>query len=418
MATKELSLGEQCRLVEDAWWDRYVTGVPGDATSEYWVVAVYEERVIVQGPKALYEYAYTLTDDGVEFGDPVEVEREYQAKAEPVISKRSEMAISMAVRALRDVLENAGIDIAGGDDEEEEEEMEGRSTKDAALEEDDAGSQARENSLPDAKNVTDIQERPQLQFDEDGIPYMEISADALPGHTITDADGGSVIFTSGNLSVTDVTKEADAQKSIDPAAIKLLDETDEHFIVGGYGHVWGDVATKDLAGDYFTPESDLVPELAPVKLIFYDHALFKGPDGVKFDDPLGLAPEHETKTDEVGKWIRAQLFKRTQWVDAVMELVEKGVLAWSSGSIPHLVKREADGFLKRWPVVEYTLTPTPCEPRSTDISRLKAGYQAAGLEWLKELDATLDAEGLVSEGEEVTRLAIENERMRIERQLV
>jgi len=46
-----------------------------------------------------------------------------------------------------------------------------------------------------------------------------------------------------------------------------------------------------------------------------------------------------------------------------MELVRKGVLGMSTGSLQHLVHRQ-DGELKRWVVGELSLTPTPAEPRT------------------------------------------------------
>lgn len=173
-------------------------------------------------------------------------------------------------------------------------------------------------------------------------------------------------------------------------AIKLMHETDNHYLVGGYGHIWGDQAHKDLYDDYFTTESDLVPSLVSVKLVMFDHAMSYAPDGDWFDHPVGKAAEDQSFADDVGKWINAQLSKRAEYINEIMELIERGALAWSSGSVPHLVKRRPDGWLERWPVVEYSLTPTPAEPRMTNVSRMKAAYKAAGMPWLDALVETLE----------------------------
>lgn len=189
--------------------------------------------------------------------------------------------------------------------------------------------------------------------------------------------------------------------------IRATGETADHFLLGGYGHVWGDVTQKDLYGEYFTPQSDLVPSLAPVKLIFFDHALFYGPDGEPFDHALGKAAEENTFTDDVGKWVAAVLDKREKYVDEVMELVDLKALGWSSGSVYHLVKTRRDGWMERWPVVEYSLTPTPAEPRIgnvvqvDDVGPIRAAYKAAGLRFVLErgeVEAEVEAEGLESEG--------------------
>jgi HK97 family phage major capsid protein len=56
-------------------------------------------------------------------------------------------------------------------------------------------------------------------------------------------------------------------------------------------------------------------------------------------------------------------------------------LGWSSGSIAHLTQR-ANGIIKSWPIVEFSLTPTPAEPRTLGVERIKA---------LAELDPSLKA---------------------------
>ena len=75
--------------------------------------------------------------------------------------------------------------------------------------------------------------------------------------------------------------------------------------------------------------------------------------------------------DETGIWIQAELDKSSQYVDAVLKLVEKGALGWSSGSIGHLARRE-NGVIKSWPLVEFSLTPTPAEPRTLGVELIKS----------------------------------------------
>ena len=84
--------------------------------------------------------------------------------------------------------------------------------------------------------------------------------------------------------------------------------------------------------------------------------------------------------DETGVWAEAQLDLRQRYVRAVQRLVDKGVLGWSSGSLPHLVEVAGDGQIKRWPIVEGSLTPAPAEPRRTDVHTIKSAYEALGLD--------------------------------------
>jgi hypothetical protein len=143
-------------------------------------------------------------------------------------------------------------------------------------------------------------------------------------------------------------------------AIKVLSATDTHYRIGGYGVVFGG---HDLDGEEFTPDTDYQLGLVPSKPVFYDHAQ----RDVKH--PLGTVDN--TKADEDGIWIEAELDRSRKYVDHVMALVHAGRLGWSSGSIAHLAQREG-GTIKTWPIVEFSLTPTPAEPRTLGVNELKS----------------------------------------------
>lgn len=152
-------------------------------------------------------------------------------------------------------------------------------------------------------------------------------------------------------------------------AIKLL----ENNRIGGYLIVFGSSQQKDLQGEYFTPETELCLDWYDQRPALYHHGL----DGAIKGDAIGIIDT--LKVDNVGVWAEAQLDMRQRYVSAVLSLVDKGVLGWSSGSLPHLVEVESDGRIKRWPVLEGSLTPTPAEPRRTDIHRIKSIYTDLGL---------------------------------------
>ena len=143
-------------------------------------------------------------------------------------------------------------------------------------------------------------------------------------------------------------------------AIKVLGATETHYRVGGYGVVFGG---RDLDGEEFRPETDYQLSLVPAKPVFYDHAQ----RDVKH--PLGIVAE--VKADDAGLWIEAELDRSKQYVNQVMALVHAGRLGWSSGSVSHLTQRDM-GVIKSWPIVEFSLTPTPAEPRTLGVSELKS----------------------------------------------
>lgn len=144
--------------------------------------------------------------------------------------------------------------------------------------------------------------------------------------------------------------------------------------VGGYLVVWGDNQTRDLEGDYFSPDTDFALDWYDRRPVLYHHGL----DGAL---KAALVGEIDVlRADEIGIWAEAQLNLHQRYVQAVYELIERGVLSWSSGSLPHLVQRADDGHITQWPLIEGSLTPMPAEPRYTDVHTVKGAYKALGLD--------------------------------------
>jgi len=155
-------------------------------------------------------------------------------------------------------------------------------------------------------------------------------------------------------------------------SVKMLDAAEGR--VGGYLIVWGTPQQRDLQGEYFTPETELGLDWFDRRPVLYHHGL----DGQLKAAVIGVM---DTITvDETGVWVEAQLDLRKRYVRAVQRLIDRGILGWSSGSLPHLVEVADDGRIKRWPVVEGSLTPAPAEPRRTDVHTLKSAYDALGLD--------------------------------------
>lgn len=101
--TISASLDEATRRVREAWYAEFQRDTLPQPVTEAraWVKEVYEDRIIIEVEGGLLSYPYTMTDDGVEFGEPVKVEVEYR----PIPSK------ALAVKALRE--ENGGIVVGG-----------------------------------------------------------------------------------------------------------------------------------------------------------------------------------------------------------------------------------------------------------------------------------------------------------------
>jgi HK97 family phage major capsid protein len=142
------------------------------------------------------------------------------------------------------------------------------------------------------------------------------------------------------------------------AYIKAL--TAETATVAGYGVIFGGA---DLSGESFAPDTDYMLDLAPTKLVFYDHTL----GSVKH----AIGKTVSVEPDEYGLWVEAELDRHKTYVDQVLQLVKQGAIGWSSGSVGHLTRREGKS-ITQWPIVEMSLTPTPAEPRTLGIEIIKS----------------------------------------------
>jgi hypothetical protein len=127
-------------------------------------------------------------------------------------------------------------------------------------------------------------------------------------------------------------------------------------IIEGYGVPFG----LDLDGQQFSAKSDLCLDWFPNggRPILFHHG---------FDETIKMAPigrEIESELTDDGLWVRAQLDKASKYYSRVKQLVEKGVVGWSSGAPDHKVKIAKNGHIDLWPSVEFSLTPTPSKPNS------------------------------------------------------
>jgi HK97 family phage major capsid protein len=139
--------------------------------------------------------------------------------------------------------------------------------------------------------------------------------------------------------------------------------------VAGYGVIFGGI---DLTGEHFDADTDLKGAFElPSKPVFYDHTL-------QAQVKHALGKTSKELVDDIGVWVEAQIEMSKEYAKEVLSLIEKGLLGWSSGTAGHLVEK-LNGLIKTWPIVEYSLTPTPAEPRTLGVEHIKTLFLAAGL---------------------------------------
>ena len=155
-------------------------------------------------------------------------------------------------------------------------------------------------------------------------------------------------------------------------ALKMLEETEDIAIAGGYGVIFGG---NDLDGEGFEPDTDYMLDLVPVKPVFIDHS--EGGvievDGKTYKlagihEPVGQVIE--VTPDNMGLYMKLQFEKAGRYWGLVEQMLASGKAGLSSGTVGHLARRKGNRIV-RWPIVEESITLTPAEPRTVGVERLK-----------------------------------------------
>jgi hypothetical protein len=143
--------------------------------------------------------------------------------------------------------------------------------------------------------------------------------------------------------------------------------TIEDNIIEGYAVVFDSV---DLQGEYFT-KNTYFGELSIMRPIFmYNHGLDgtlkKVLIGMTTDlsiDDYGIKFKAELKALNPNLWKELQIEDSKAYIEAIKDLVKSGKLGVSSGAVGHSVIK-LNNEIKQWLFGEYSLTPTPAEPKT------------------------------------------------------
>ena len=174
--------------------------------------------------------------------------------------------------------------------------------------------------------------------------------------------------------------------------------------IGGYLVRFSTEKDPDLSGEFFTKSTYFGPRDGDGADMLFHH-------GIPMKTGLEGLADHlfkpvKARKDEIGIWVEAVLDAANQYEKAVLELAASGKLGWSSGTAKHMIRRAETGEIKRWPIVEASLTPTPAEPRNgasaiktldeflneSEEPEIKAAFEAATTE--RTLEKALRDAGL------------------------
>lgn len=159
---------------------------------------------------------------------------------------------------------------------------------------------------------------------------------------------------------------------------------------------------RDSDGEYFSETTKLYEgKLQP--LVTYYHGLT--PEGKPDGEPelVGSVVGAPTKKAD-GWWYRIVLDKTSRYAKQLWESAKRGLLRASSGSLAHLVRKDADGHIRVWPIGEIALIDTdgrrqPANSFAVALPAMAKTYQKAGKSLSIE---TLEAEITAATGQQTT----------------
>jgi cation transport regulator ChaB len=138
----------------------------------------------------------------------------------------------------------------------------------------------------------------------------------------------------------------------------------------------------DWDHERFSPQTDLCIEWfgKSGRPVLYHHGLH---DAMKAS-VIGRQTDFETR--EEGIFAQSELDKNARYRKAIDGLIEREALGYSSGAMPHLATKSADGkTITRWPWVELSLTPIPSAGTLSSVHYVKSAdvfehFEEAGAE--------------------------------------
>lgn len=164
-------------------------------------------------------------------------------------------------------------------------------------------------------------------------------------------------------------------------AVKAAGEWELDVLYMPYG---GPKNGKDAQGEYFSARTEEHADKFPHPVILYYHGF--DPSGKPQGAPEVIGKALTRWADSAGRWVRIKLDSMSQYARRIWDSAQKGLARASSGSIAHLVRRDADGHLTNWPVVEISLIDTdgkrqPANSYAVALPATKSLYQRAGIEF-------------------------------------
>lgn len=131
---------------------------------------------------------------------------------------------------------------------------------------------------------------------------------------------------------------------------------------------------RDKYETWWNRLSDFALDLFPSHPLFYRHLL-----GSSNFMRGGLITRFEVRNE--GLYAEASVDDNEHGL-RILKLIDDGVGAWSSGTLPHLIKVNAGGYVRRWPIVEGSVVhrnEAGSLPHTTTVSHIRSIFNGVDL---------------------------------------
>ena len=159
--------------------------------------------------------------------------------------------------------------------------------------------------------------------------------------------------------------EVKIKKTVDGWALEVLGAP--------YG---GHLDGRDADGEYFSDQTDFMLDVGDKRPVLYYH-------GANQSKPDVIGTATVSRRDSAGLWFDVILDKAKSYAQRIYQAALDGLARASSGAIPHLTRRAADGELLTWAIGELTLLDRTDQRRPSNelaVAELKACFIEAEID--------------------------------------
>lgn len=139
---------------------------------------------------------------------------------------------------------------------------------------------------------------------------------------------------------------------------------------------------RDSDGEYFSAKTNVYADRFPIAPAVYFHGWDE--NNKPSAEPQYIGAANYSHVDGKGHWYKVVLDKASAYAQRVWQAAKQGIARASSGSISHLVRKEAGGHITHWPVAELSIFDAvgvrqPANQYAVALPVMKSVWTQAGM---------------------------------------